>query len=124
MKRADSVTQADLARRNDSASAIAWLRTSDAISERAGLLMAAAERDDLEHFRLDPDRLEATAGYVIDTIRANYPSLDIPYHSRWRHFAVGGRDRWQELSKELDHVARLERARIRNPAGRSEFLSG
>ncbi|MEM7043661.1 MAG: DUF1688 family protein [Pseudomonadota bacterium] len=107
------MTQIESRRLRDAPSAIAWLRSPEAIRERAELIMAAAERDDLEHFRLDLDRLDATADYVIDTIRASYPSLDIPYHSRWRHFAVGGRDRWQELSRELDHVARLERARIR-----------
>lgn len=99
--------------RNDADKAIAWLRTTDAIRERAGLVLAAAERGDLEHFAFRPERLDATADYVIDVIHASYPSLDIPYHSRWRHFAAGGRDRWQELSAELEHVARLERARIR-----------
>jgi len=99
--------------RTDPASAIAWLRTTGAVRERAGLLLAAAERGELEHFGLDLDRLDSTADYVIDTIGANYPSFDIPYHSRWRHFAVGGRDRWRDLATELDHVARIERARIR-----------
>ena len=28
------------------------------------------------------------------TIRASYPALDIPFHARWRHFSVGGIDRW------------------------------
>ncbi len=105
--------EADLDRRDDTEKAIAWLRTTDAIRERAGLVLAAAERDELEHFALNPERLGATTDYVIDVIHASYPSLDIPYHSRWRHFAAGGQDRWQELSSELEHVARLERARIR-----------
>jgi hypothetical protein len=99
--------------RNDAASALAWLRTTDAIRERTGLVLAAAERDELEHFALDPEHLDATADYVIDIIHDNYPLLDIPYHSRWRHFAAGGRDRWQELSDELEHEPRIERARIR-----------
>ena len=99
--------------RDDATSAIAWLRTTDAIRERAGLVLAAAERDELEHFALDSERLDATADYVIDVIHTSYPTLEIPYHSRWRHFAAGGRDRWQELSGELEHVAKIERARIR-----------
>lgn len=112
MRQAEAV-QAGAGERYDSASAIAWLRTTDAIRERAGLVVAAAERDELEHFAIDLDQLDVTADYVIDVIRANYPTFDIPYHSRWRHFAVGGQDRWQELADELEHVARLERARIR-----------
>jgi hypothetical protein len=73
--------------------AIAWLRTPAAIRARCGLVLAAGERDRLSHFALDLGRLDPTAGYVIDTIRANYPDLAIPYHSRWRHFSTGGRDR-------------------------------
>ncbi|MGI9484789.1 MAG: DUF1688 family protein [Geminicoccaceae bacterium] len=98
---------------SDPASAVAWLRSTEAIRERTGLVLAAAENTELEHFDLDLDKLDPTADYVIDTIHVNYPSLDIPYHSRWRHFAAGGRDRWRDLAFELDHVARLERARIR-----------
>ena len=97
----------------NSEAAINWLQSTDAIRERAGMVFKAAERRDLEHFDVVHERLDPTADYVIDTMRANYPTLDIPYHSRWRHFAVGGIDRWSELSAELDHVARLERARIR-----------
>jgi hypothetical protein len=31
--------------------------------------------------------------------REAYPSLDVPFHARWRHFTVGGRDRWGGLAK-------------------------
>ncbi|MEL6964679.1 MAG: URC4/urg3 family protein [Pseudomonadota bacterium] len=99
--------------RDNAVSAIEWLRTTEAIRQRAGMVLGAAERDELEHFAFDPERLDGAAAYVIDLIQATYPALDIPYHSRWRHFAAGGRDRWQELSAELEHVARVERARIR-----------
>ncbi len=94
----------------DPAAAIAWLRTPAAIRARAGLVLAAAERDQLRHFALDLSRLEPAADYVIDTIRANYPDLSIPYHSRWRHFAVGGKDRALALGAGL---AREELARTR-----------
>jgi Protein of unknown function (DUF1688) len=81
--------------------AIAWLRTPAAIRARSGLVLAAAERDGLFHFALDAARLEPTADYVIDTIRTNYPDLDIPYHSRWRHFSAGGHDRAAALGGGL-----------------------
>ena len=38
-----------------------------------------------------PSALAATADYVVDTIRQRYPELDVPYHSRWRHFEAGRR---------------------------------
>ena len=80
---------------------------------RCGEVFAAAEAGTLAHFALDLAHMDATAGYVVETIRENYPTLEIPYHSRWRHFAVGGRDRWAELTERLDGVASDEVARIR-----------
>ncbi|MCC2664456.1 MAG: hypothetical protein K0S35_2378, partial [Geminicoccaceae bacterium] len=95
------------------AAALAWLRTPQAIRARAGLVLAAALRDELRHFALDPGRLDPAADYVVDTIRGNYPDLRIPYHSRWRHFAAGGRDRWAALAAELHHVRPDDLARMR-----------
>ena len=95
------------------AAALAWLRSPAAIRARAGLVLAAAERDELRHFALDPSRLDPAADYVIETIRSTYPDLRIPYHSRWRHFAVGGRDRWAALAAELGDVGPDELARAR-----------
>jgi hypothetical protein len=91
---------------------IAWLRTPAAIRERCERIFAAAEADRLVHFALEPERLEASADYVLDTIRSNYPDLAIPYHSRWRHFAVGGHDRWREFAA-AHPVAAHEQARRR-----------
>ena len=113
MKQTSAVNRTDAEKRTDADRAIAWLRTTEAVRERTGLVLAAAERSELEHFTLDLDQLDLTADYVLDTIRVNYPSLDIPYHSRWRHFGIGGRDRWLDLATELDHLPLLERARIR-----------
>lgn len=93
--------------------AVRWLRTPAAIRARCELLLAAAEADRLEHFALHAQALDATARYVADTIRRNYPSLAVPYHSRWRHFTAGGRDRWALLASDLRDVPPAERARMR-----------
>jgi hypothetical protein len=53
----------------------------------------------LLHFTVHPERLEACADYVLETIRANYPTLDIPFHARWRHFVLAGEDRWAQLDQ-------------------------
>ena len=103
---------------DDPATAVAWLRSPAAIRERCAVVLSAARDDALDHFALHPERLEPTAGYVAETIAANYPGLDVPTHSRWRHFAVGGRDRWAGLAAQLDGlsgemVGREEVARIR-----------
>ncbi len=98
---------------SDPAQAVAWLRSPQAIRARCASILEAARADGLAHFALRAERLEAAADYVARTIRANYPALDIPYHSRWRHFAVGGRDRWAELAARLGGVGAEEAARIR-----------
>ncbi len=98
---------------NDPAAAVAWLRSPEAIRARCGVILAAAREDRLEHFTLRPERLDAAAGYVAETIAASYPDLDVPLHSRWRHFSVSGRDRWGGLAAQLGGVSREEVARIR-----------
>jgi hypothetical protein len=95
---------------SDPARAIAWLRTPQAVRSRCHALLALAEQDCLAHFTLQPQLLDAAADYVAGVIRANYPSLDIPYHARWRHFSAGGIDRWGALAGAVRD--RAERARV------------
>ena len=73
---------------DDSAAAVAWLRSPAAIRERCAMVLAAARDDGLEHFALHPERLEPAAGYVVETIAADYPDLEVPTHSRWRHLRM------------------------------------
>lgn len=95
------------------AAAAAWLRSARAVRIRANEMLALAECGALEHFELNPERIDSAADYVIDTIRARYPALDIPFHSRWRHFDAGGEDRWEVLSRRLADASAAERARVR-----------
>lgn len=91
---------------------VAWLLSADAVRERAHALLAEAERGALAHFDLRPDRLGAAADLVAQVTREAYPDLDVPYHSRWRHFVVAGEDRWATRAARLD-ADRDEVARIR-----------
>lgn len=52
------------------------------------------------NFSLNLDQLEPLADQVIEVTRKNYPNLDIPFHSRMRHFAAGGVDRLSALSSK------------------------
>lgn len=92
------------------AETIAYLRTTQAIRQRAHYLCDLARHGDLEHFRYHPEALAPTADYVCDLIRARYPTLDIPLHSRLRHFAAGGKDRLSEVA--LDRIAPRDRGRM------------
>jgi hypothetical protein len=75
------------------------LLSAAAVRERARRMLRLGLDDRLDHFAVDLDRLGSCADEVVKTIRADYPSLDIPFHARWRHFAAGGLDRWSALSE-------------------------
>jgi hypothetical protein len=78
------------------------LLTAAAVRERAHEMLALAEAGRLSEWRLDLDRLEAAADLTAETVRTNYPDLNVPFHARWRHFAVEGRDLWAEADKPSD----------------------
>ena len=90
----------------------AKLLTAAAVRERCAAIMVAAERGDTRHLTWQPAKLPAAAAYVADTIRVRFPTLDVPYHSRWRHFEAGGVDRWAAIAAVVPGDA-AERARTR-----------
>jgi hypothetical protein len=96
----------------DPAAAVAFLRQPGTIRQRADMLMALAEQNKLDHFAYHADKLDGAAAYVAAEIRRNYPALDVPYHSRWRHFEAGGVDRWAALAPAVADPAARARARI------------
>jgi hypothetical protein len=67
--------------------------------------------DRLPNFRVDLAKLDETADLVIETTRAAYPNLDIPFHSRWRHFEIDGFDYWGELDRAMAWPSPEEKAR-------------
>ncbi len=73
------------------------LLTTAAVRERANLLLEHGVAGRLVHFTVDLDRIDGAAEEVVATVRQAYPDLDIPFHARWRHFAVGGFERWGTL---------------------------
>lgn len=88
------------------------LLTSDAVRQRCYILGEKARQNQTLWFRLDESRLDECAEYVAQECLSNYPQLDIPYHSRWRHFTAGGTDLWQHYQTErLVHLDQKERTR-------------
>jgi hypothetical protein len=74
------------------------LLTAAAVRDRCGIVFAAAECGETRHFRLVMARLEEAVRRVIEITRRRYPDLDVPYHSRWRHFSAGGVDRAAQVA--------------------------
>jgi hypothetical protein len=87
------------------------LLSARAVRERAHRMRSLCEDGKLQHWRIDAARLDPVADYVCDTIWDNYPLLNIPFHARWRHFFVGGHDRWAALEAKARWKNAAEKAR-------------
>jgi Protein of unknown function (DUF1688) len=74
------------------------LLTAAAVRRSSNRLLDMAIGGSLPDWQVDPTRLPATADYVAQIVRQRYPSLNLPLHSRWRHFEFGGRNLWNELA--------------------------
>jgi hypothetical protein len=97
-----------LALREEPAAALGSAAT---IRERCRNIAAAATAGASHHFRIDRRRLDDTAAMVAAVTRRRYPDLDVPCHSRWRHFETGGLDRKAELDRALAGRNAADRAR-------------
>jgi Protein of unknown function (DUF1688) len=93
---------------------VATLRSPKTIRERCRNILNTVDSGRSAHFRVDRKRLNVAAARVEAVTRRRYPDLNIPYHSRWRHFETGGVDRKGELERALEgrDAAACARARI------------
>lgn len=98
---------------NEQLLAIAYLRTPAAIRERCDRLFHLACTDQLHYFRCNLTQLDQVAHYVIEVMRDEYPDLNIPFHSRWRHFEVGNVPRVAELEQHLTGLTPQEKAQTK-----------
>jgi len=74
-------------------------------------MLAIGLEDRLPNFRVDLDRMAGVVDLVIETTRKAYPSFDIPFHSRWRHYVTNGDDRWGDIAGRTKWSGRAARAR-------------
>jgi hypothetical protein len=87
------------------------LLNASAVRERAHRMLAIGLEDGLPNFRIHLDRMDSTVELVLETTRKAYPSLDIPFHSRWRHFVANGGNRWAAIADRVTWPDRAARAR-------------
>jgi Protein of unknown function (DUF1688) len=73
------------------------LLRADAVRKSAQRMLMLALDGRSEDWMVDLDRLAPTADFVAGVVRDRYPRLDVPVHSRWRHFVFGGRDLWDGI---------------------------
>ncbi|WP_103124455.1 URC4/urg3 family protein [Nostoc cycadae] len=89
---------------------VEYLRSPRAIRERCGQIFALVNQGKSRYFTCDLSQLERVADYVIEVMRGEYPDLDIPFHSRWRHFAAQGVPRLATLNNLLAGLTPLQQA--------------
>jgi hypothetical protein len=87
-----------------------YLLSAAAVRERCVIVLEAAERGETRHFRLHLDRFDEAVARVVAVTCRRYPDLDVPFHSRGRHFMAGGIDRAAMIAPGTDPA---ERARAR-----------
>ncbi|UQR65194.1 URC4/urg3 family protein [Bradyrhizobium sp. C-145] len=87
------------------------LLTAAAVRARAAQMLELGLAGGLSHFTIDLDRMDGVAEAVLAVTRKAYPTLDVPFHARWRHFVLGGVDRWAELADAALWPDRAARAR-------------
>lgn len=88
-----------------------YILSPTAIRDAARAVFERAEQGGT-HFEYHAGKLPEVAEYVLSVIRKNYPSLEIPFHSRWGHFRVGGVDRVIQLRERICSLDPIEQARV------------
>lgn len=99
--------------RENYSNAIAYFCSPQAIRERCNFIFDLALSNQLQHFIYHPEKLELVANFVLDNITQNYPDLNVPFHSRWRHFEVGNIPRIENLQKQLNGLSQLEQTQAK-----------
>jgi hypothetical protein len=80
---------------------VAVLRQARTVRERAAKVLAATRADGSSFWQVHDAALPTCADLVAQVTRQRYPDLNIPYHSRWRHFEPQGVDRKAWLDTEF-----------------------
>jgi hypothetical protein len=92
---------------------VALLRQPATVRQRCYRVLAHIEAGHSPHFELDRARLPEVADRIARLTRQRFPDLEIPYHSRWRHFEAGGVDRKAQLDGRLAGRTQAAAARSR-----------
>lgn len=92
-------------------SAALSLLNAGAVRERAHRMLAIGLADNLTNFRIHLDRMDDVVELVFETTRKAYPSFEVPFHSRWRHFVTNNGNRWTEIAEQTRWPDRGARAR-------------
>jgi hypothetical protein len=102
---------ADVTAANSETSAALTLLNAAAVRSRAHRMLALALDDKLPNFRIHLERMDGVVDVVLQVTRDAYPDLDVPFHSRWRHFVMNGDNRWAAVANQRQWPDPVARAR-------------
>ncbi|KAL1901623.1 hypothetical protein Cpir12675_000313 [Ceratocystis pirilliformis] len=90
-----------------------YLRSLQAVRERAKIMTDKATRNNLTHFDVDISKFGDVVRFVANIIKRDYdaPFHSIPPHCRYQHFCVGGRDRPAHMLATFSDVDNSEKCR-------------
>ncbi len=80
------------------------------IQKQAAKILALSESGQT-HFIVHQNKIKEVAHFVAEVTKKNYPSLNLPFHSRWSHFQVGGVDRIAWVNEALKALSPEEQVR-------------
>lgn len=83
------------------------LQQLETIRIQSKRLLTRARQGLSSHFRIHDEKMPILADFVIEVIYSQYPNLEIPYHSRWRHFEAGGINRIKNLMIKEDERGKI-----------------
>ena len=95
---------------SSSSESLDYLASPAAIRDCATRI-ADLTRDGDGAFLLDESHLDRVAERVVVSIQRRYPDLDVPFHSRWRHFEIEDTDGVQRLNDSTAKHSSIELAR-------------
>jgi hypothetical protein len=77
------------------------LLSAAAVRQRCFKIGEIAMNGNANWFAINEPRFSRCVSLVKESCLKNYPDLNIPMHSRWRHFAVNGKNLWQHYTSEF-----------------------
>jgi hypothetical protein len=80
------------------------------IRKRCQALFSRCEKGEGD-FLYHPERWDDVVTFVDEVISENYPTMNIPFHSRLNHFRPGGVDRLEWLAADLKKLSPLEQVK-------------
>src|SRR5436190_14885756 len=87
------------------------LLNAEAVRMRAYRMLTLGLDGQLPYFRVELGKLDAAADLVVATTHEAYPTLAVPFHSRWRHFVVRGENRYDTFRRTARPLDRFAQAR-------------